>query len=118
MWPSIQKNVHHWCKSCKKCQIYGKFVLKAKFCKKILAFKTFEKWGADAKGPLPLTSRGKIYILTAVNYLLCWVITSAVRQVTTKNVVNFVYKDICCCKFGVPLELLSNQELGFRGDLL
>ena len=28
-----------------------------------------------------------------------------------------MYEDICC-KFGVPLELLSNQGPGFRGDLV
>ena len=117
MWPSIQKDVHHWCRSCKKCQAYGKRVLKPEICKTILAFDIFEKWGIDAIGPLLLTSRGKCYILTAVDYLSYWAEASAVRQLIAKDVGKFVYEDICC-KFGVPLELLSDQGRGFRGDLL
>ena len=38
VWPSIQKDVHHWCNSCKRCQTYGKHVLKPKLRKTILAF--------------------------------------------------------------------------------
>ena len=64
-----------------------------------------------------MTSRGKCYILTAVDYLSCWAEASAVRQVTAKDVAKFVYEDICC-KFRVPLEILSNQGPSFRGDLV
>ena len=28
VWPSIQKDVHHWCSSCRRCQSFGKRVLK------------------------------------------------------------------------------------------
>ena len=68
-------------------------------------------------GPLPITSRGKSYILIAVDYLSRWAEAKAVRQITAKDVAKFVYEDICC-KFGVPLELLLDQGPGFRADLL
>ena len=103
-WPSMQKDVHHWCTSCEKCQMFGKHVLKPELRRTILAFDIFEKWG-------------KCYILTAVDYLSRWAEASAVRQVTAKDVAKFVYEDICC-KFGVPLELLSDQGPSFRGDLV
>ncbi|MCO5584216.1 hypothetical protein L7F22_038140 [Adiantum nelumboides] len=77
----------------------------------------FEKWGIDAVGPLPITSRGKNYILTAVDYLSRWAEAKAVRQITAKDVAKFVYEEICC-KFGVPLELLSDQGPGFGAELL
>ena len=92
-------------------------MLKPELQKTILSFDVFEKWGIDAVGPLPITSRGKSYILTAVDYLSRWTEAKAVRQITTKDVAKFVYDEICC-KFGVPLELLSNQEPGFRSELL
>ena len=78
----------------------------------ILAFDVFEKWGIDAMGPLPNTGKGKSYILTSVDYLSRWVEARAVKQITAKDVAKFVYEDICC-KFGVPLELLSDQGPGF-----
>ena len=117
VWPSLQKDVHHWCASFKRCQSFGKRILKPELRKTILAHDVFEKWGIDAVGPLPITSRGKSYILTAVDYLSRWAEARAVRQITAKDVAKFVYEDICC-KFGVPLELLSDQGPGFRVDLM
>ena len=72
VWPSLHKDVHHWCRSCERCQSFGKRVLKPELRKTIMAFDVFEKWGIDAIGPLPITSRGKSYILTAVDYLSRW----------------------------------------------
>ncbi|MCO5548625.1 hypothetical protein L7F22_002085 [Adiantum nelumboides] len=94
VWPSLQKDVYHWCKSCKRCQSFGKRVLKPELRKTILAYDVFEKWGIDAVGPLPITSRGKNYILTAVDYLSRWAEAKAVRQITAKDVAKFVYEEI------------------------
>ncbi|MCO5570329.1 hypothetical protein L7F22_024048 [Adiantum nelumboides] len=72
VWPSIQRDVHHWCKSCKECQSITSRVLRSKIGGTILAYDVFEKWGIDAIGPLPITARGKCYILTTVDYLSRW----------------------------------------------
>ncbi|MCO5598190.1 hypothetical protein L7F22_052282 [Adiantum nelumboides] len=82
-----------------------------------MAFDVFEKWRIDAIGPLLITSRGKSYILIAVDYLSTWAEAIAVKTITAKDVVKFVYNEICC-KFGVPLELLSDKVPGFRAKLL
>ncbi|MCO5579123.1 hypothetical protein L7F22_032975 [Adiantum nelumboides] len=96
---------------------FGKRVLKPELRKTIMAFDVFEKWGIDAIGPLPITSRGKSYILTALDYLSRWAKAIAVKQITAKDVAKIVYDEICC-KFGVPLELLSDKGPGFRAKLL
>ncbi|MCO5591440.1 hypothetical protein L7F22_045423 [Adiantum nelumboides] len=85
--------------------------------KTTLAYDVFEKWGIDVVGPLPITNRGKNYILTPVDYLSRWAEAKAVRQITPKDVAKFVYEEICC-KFGVPLELLSDQGPRFQAELL
>lgn len=105
VWPSIHKDVNHWCKSCKQFQSFGNKILKLELQKTILAYDIFEKWGIDAVGPLPVTTRGKSYILIVVDYLSSWAKAKAVKQISAKDVAKFVYEDICC-KFGVPLELL------------
>ena len=109
--------MHHWCSSCKRCENFGKRVLKLELCKTILAFDVFEKWGIDAMGPLPITSRGKSYILIVVDYLYRWAEAKAVKQIIAKEVAKFVYEDICC-KFGVSVELFSDQGPSFRADLM
>ena len=63
-----------------------------------------------------MTSRGKCHILTAMDYLSRWAEAKATKQIIAKDVAKFVYEDICC-KFGVPLEVLSDQGSGFRGEL-
>ncbi|MCO5570045.1 hypothetical protein L7F22_023759 [Adiantum nelumboides] len=117
VWPSIQRDVHHWCKSCKECQSMASRVLRSEIRGTILAYDVFEKSGIDAIGPLPITARGKCYILTAVDYLSRWAEAKPVMQITSKDVAKFVYEDICC-KFGMPLELLSDKGPGFRGELV
>ena len=39
------------------------------------------------------------------------------RRITAKEVANFVFNSICC-RFGTPLEIISDRGLGFRGDLV
>ncbi|MCO5606023.1 hypothetical protein L7F22_060210 [Adiantum nelumboides] len=117
IWPSLHKDVHHWCRSCNRCQAFGKRVLKPGLRKTIMAFDVFEKWGIDAIGPLPITRRGKSYILIAVDYLSRWAEAIAIKQITAKDVAKFMYDEICC-KFGVALELLSDKGPGFRAKLL
>ena len=79
VWPSIQKDVNHWCRSCKQCQLFGSRILKPELRKTILAYDVFEKWGIDVVGPLPITSRGKSYILIAMDYLSRWAEAKAVK---------------------------------------
>ena len=73
--------------------------------------------GIDAMDPLPITARGKSYILTTVDYLSRWKKAKEVNQISAKDVAKFVYEDICC-KFGVPLELLLDQGPSFRAELM
>ncbi|MCO5590818.1 hypothetical protein L7F22_044793 [Adiantum nelumboides] len=92
-------------------------VLRSEIRGTILASDVFEKWGIDAIGPLPITARGKCYILTAVDYLSRWAKAKPVKQIESKDVAKFVYEDICC-KFGMPFELISDKGPGFRGELV
>ena len=46
-----------------------------------------------------------------------WAKVVATTSVTAKEVAKFVFKNIYC-RFGVPLEILSDRGPGFRGDLV
>ncbi|MCO5573334.1 hypothetical protein L7F22_027103 [Adiantum nelumboides] len=50
-------------------------------------------------------------------YELRWAKAKPMKQITRKDVAKFVYENICC-KFGMPLELLSDKGPGFRGELV
>ena len=46
-----------------------------------------------------------------------WAEAMPTSRITTKEVAKFVFNSICC-RFGVPLEIISDRGLGFRGDLV
>ncbi|MCO5593372.1 hypothetical protein L7F22_047384 [Adiantum nelumboides] len=117
VWPSLHRDVQHWCKACKACQQEGdrKLSYGPRFA--IFAYGPFEKWGIDAIEPLPRTSSGKQYILTATDYMTRWVEAASVARITAADVSKFVL-DYICSRFGTPLEILSDRGPGFRVDLL
>ncbi|MCO5572882.1 hypothetical protein L7F22_026641 [Adiantum nelumboides] len=117
MWPSMNRDVVHWCKSCHECQVYQKRKLMPEPLKGIVSYGPFEKWGVDVIGPLRGTRNGKHYILSAVDYMRKWPEAKASRGATSKDVCNFIF-DCICCRFGVSLELVSDQGKEFRNDLI
>ncbi|MCO5588689.1 hypothetical protein L7F22_042648 [Adiantum nelumboides] len=117
VWPSLHIDVQHWCKSCHNCQVNGNKHLLHGPRQLVLANGPFEKWGIDAMGPLPRTKNGKLYILVAIDYMTRWVEAQSVTRVNEKTVSRFVYTHICC-RFGTPLEIVSDNGPGFRKGLL
>ncbi|MCO5611806.1 hypothetical protein L7F22_066065 [Adiantum nelumboides] len=117
VWPSLHIDVQHWCKSCYNCQVNGNKHLLHGPCQLVLANGPFEKWGIDAMDPLPRTKNGKLYILVAIDYMTRWVEAQSVTRVNEKTVSRFVYTHICC-RFGTPLEIVSDNGSGFRKGLL
>ncbi|MCO5604628.1 hypothetical protein L7F22_058798 [Adiantum nelumboides] len=83
----------------------------------IISFGPFEKWGINAIGPLPMAQSGKQYIIVGVDYMTRWAEAIATTRITAKDVARFVFENICC-RFGTPLEIISDRGPGFRGDLV
>ncbi|MCO5558355.1 hypothetical protein L7F22_011936 [Adiantum nelumboides] len=117
VWPSLHIDVQHWCKSCHNCQVNGNKHSLHGPRQLLLANGPFEKWGIDAMGPLPRTKNGKLYFLVAIDYMTRWVEAQSVTRVNEKTVNRFVYTHICC-RFGTPLEIVSDNGPGFRKGLL
>ena len=83
----------------------------------IMSYGPFEKWGIDAIGPLPRTARGKEYIIMGVDYMTRWVEAAPITRITAQDVGKFIFDNICC-RFGTPLEIISDRGPGFRGELV
>ena len=66
---------------------------------------------------MPRTAGGKEYIIVGVNYMTRWAEGVPTSRITTKDVAKFVFNNICC-RFGTPLEIISDRGPGFRGDLV
>ncbi|MCO5573310.1 hypothetical protein L7F22_027079 [Adiantum nelumboides] len=59
VWPSLYRDVQHWCRTCKQCQLAGDRHLTYEPQTPILSYGPFEKWSIDAIGPLPRSNSGK-----------------------------------------------------------
>ena len=72
-----------------------------------------ERVAVDVLGPLPKTENGNEYILIAQDYFTKWVEAFALpnQQATT---VAEVLVDQFFCRFGVPMELHSDQGRNFE----
>ncbi|MCO5558646.1 hypothetical protein L7F22_012232 [Adiantum nelumboides] len=117
VWLSLHQDVQHWCRACKACQQAGDRKLSYGPRFPIFAYGPFEKWGINAIGPLPHTSTGKQYILTAIDYMTRWAKAASEAQKTVARVSKFVL-DYICSRFGTPLKILSDKGPGFRADFL
>ena len=52
-----------------------------------------------------------------VDYMTRWAEASPMSWITAKDVAKFVFENICC-RFGTPLEIISDRGPGFRSDLV
>nr|GEU80259.1 reverse transcriptase domain-containing protein [Tanacetum cinerariifolium] len=72
-WPTIYRDAQDLVKNCDVCQRQGKISQRDEMPQNsIQVCEIFYVWGIDFMGPFP-SSRGKKYILVAVNYLSKWV---------------------------------------------
>ena len=62
-------------------------------------------------------SAGKEYIIVGVDYMTKWAEASPTSRIIDKYVAKFVFDNICC-RFGIPLEIISDRGPMFRGDLV
>ena len=85
--------------------------------RRIVSYNLFSKWGLDIIGPLPSSSSGKLYIMSAIEYVSRWLETRATRSAKSKEMTRFVFEQVVC-RFGVPLELVTNNAPEFRRDFV
>lgn len=96
----------------------GSRILKPRLRHTIIAFDMFEKWGINTIGHLPITSRGKSYIIIVVDYLLSrWAEAKATKWVQAKDIAKLIYEDICY-RHGMPFEILSDGARSFCNELV
>ncbi|GKE49964.1 reverse transcriptase domain-containing protein [Tanacetum coccineum] len=75
----------------------------------------FYKWGIDISGPFP-EAQGKVkFLFVVVDYFTKWIEAKPVATITVSQVKKFVWDNIVC-RFGLPGEIISNNEKPFRDN--
>ena len=85
----------------------------------VLPLEPFQKYGLDFIGPItPATTRtGNKYILVATDYCTKWVQAKPLQDNTAASTTKFLYEHIWC-RFGFPIELISDQGGHFLNTVI
>jgi transposase InsO family protein len=75
-----------------------------------------ERIAVDVMGPLPLSEGGNRYILVAMDYFTKWPEAYPIPTQDAKTVAKILVAEFIC-RFGVPLELHSDQGTNFESTV-
>lgn len=115
-WPSMNKEVNNWSKSCIPCQrskVHRH--TKSPFGKFDIPSGRFEEIHLDLVGPLP-PSEGNAYILTCVDRFTRWPEAIPIPDISAKTVAKCVVAN-WIARFGTPLRITTDQGSQFESKL-
>lgn len=103
-------------KSCEKCQMHGNLQsVPADELHSIIKPWPFRGWALDLIGKIhPASTKGHEYILVGVDYFTKWVEAVPLKDVTQKEIIDFIENNIIC-RFGIPQTITTDQGTVFIG---
>ena len=116
-WISSRQDVEAWCRKCKVCAATkGPQTRSRGQLKQYNVGAPFERIAIDIAGPFPVTKDGNKYILVAMDYFSKWPEAYAIPNQEAVTVAQ-VLVDNLICRFGVPLEIHSDQGRNFESGV-
>ena len=112
-WPTMQKDVQTYVKTCDKCQRFSNAIRQpSEELTPMTAPWPFAQWGLDIMGPFPTTARQLKFLVVGIDYFTKWVEAEALATITKKNIQGFVWRNIIC-RYGIPRVLVFNNGKQF-----
>lgn len=117
-WPSINKDVIHWVKSCIPCnqKKAPPKKTKAKVVPMPVATEPFERVSTDILGPFVASKSGNRYVLVFVDYLTKYMELVPLPNVKSQTVATAFIERVIC-RHGVPRVLHSDRGTQFLSAL-
>ena len=116
-WPGMKEDVVNYCNSCDVC-----VARKTPSIPKRAPLKSFqvrepmEKIAIDIIGPLPISQNGNRLFLVLVDCFTKWTEAYALSNQEASSIANVIVKEFIC-RFGTPLQILSDQGTNFQSKL-
>lgn len=116
-WVSCSDDVRDWCRRCATCAASNGPQRKRRAgMQQYIVGSPFERIAVDVLGPLPESEAGKKYIFVVMDYFTKWVEAYAVANQEAATLADVLVKEFIG-RFGVPLELHSDQGRNFESKL-
>ena len=114
-WPTMQVDVAHYAKSCKKCQLHGNLIHAPRHkLSPSVTYWPFQQWAFDLVGKIhPSSSSGHKFIITTIEY--CTKCVEAVQLSATigKHVAMFILNHIIC-HYDIPSSIVIDNGGQFK----
>jgi hypothetical protein len=116
-WPSIFKDSYATIRKCVSCQQFSEKMKKSTMpLQPIYVEQPFSQCGLDVVGPINLkSSKGHIYIRTAMDYFTKWPEAVALKRVDSDELIKFL-KDTFLSRFDVLDKFIIDNGLIFIGS--
>ena len=116
-WPTMLKDCFTYYRGCQECQKFGSVQrVPASAMNPIINPWPFRGWGIDLIGQIyPPSSKNHKFILVATDYFTKWVETIPLKNVTSKEMIEFV-KEHIIYRFGIPQTITTDQGTMFTSD--
>ena len=117
-WPGWQQDVRRYCRRCHQCVTYHRGApRKQGLMQAFPVGEPFERVAIDLTGPHPTSRSGHVFILTVIDLFTKWVEAIPIRNKEAVTVARALV-DVVFSRFGVPLQLLSDNGKEFDNRVL
>jgi len=118
-WNTMKKDIQNFIQKCRQCQL--KKLTRVKTKQPMIITDTpgssFDKVSLDIMGPLPITPRGNIYILTMQDLLTKYSVAVPLQEATSLTIADAFVKHFICI-YGAPKIILTDQGTNFLSSLI
>ena len=117
-WPGWKEDVRRYCARCPECSTYHRGGPKKQGAlRPQLVGEPWERVAIDLTGPHPTSRSGHVYILTVIDLFTKWAEAIPLRNKEAVTVARALM-DVVFSRFGVPLQLLSDNGKEFDNIVL
>ena len=117
-WCGIRSDVLRYCRSCPECSQYRRGAPQRNgLLHPMVMGAPNERFAIDLTGPHPRSRRGKTYILTVIDCYTKFAEAIAIPNKEATTVAQALVEQVLC-RYGLPLQLLSDQGKEFENNIL
>lgn len=117
-WVGWRRDVERFCRKCPNCSEYFRGQLpRSGPLQPLLTGAPFERLHVDLTGPHPRSRRGSVFIVTCIDPFTKWAEAFPAPNKEAATVARILVEQVIC-RFGVPLEILTDQGKEVDGHLM